>query len=216
MGIEKSPPGASGLVRVSSPKTRDMRKAGVLDEGEVPDDLSRADKIQWDSQGEVSEGEVRKRKAAARQRATQFKKGNKAASGRKPAAANLGIPVKYIDAADARYRRFIRNASYYRKARCRELAQVHGFLSAGATNLVASASLSMAVSRYAYTLSMEETDRKEAAKLITLASKLANDAKQLELAAWELASREAEAVKAMKAEDDAPAWLVKAEGESGE
>ncbi len=204
MGIDKPPIGRDGLAKVRSPRTSELSKAKPLEDGDVPEDLSRADKIQWDSQGDVPKGELRKKR-------TQFKKGNTAAKGRKPAAANLGIPMKYIDTADVRYRRFIRNASYYRKARCRELSQVHGFLSAGATNLVASASLSMAVSRYTYTLSMEETDRKEAAKLITLASKLANDAKQLELAAWELASREAEAIRAMKKEEETPVWLVRSE-----
>jgi hypothetical protein len=66
---------------------------------------------------------------------------------------------------------------------------VHGYVSAGVSSLIASASLALCASRYLYEVAAETGD----AETLKRASALANDARQGELAAWELASREGQA-----------------------
>lgn len=71
-----------------------------------------------------------------------------------------------------------------------ELAQAHGgSISAGVGALVESASLALAASRFLSAKAAETGDP----ELFKRSSALANDARQNELAAWELASREAKA-----------------------
>jgi hypothetical protein len=119
-------------------------------------------------------------------RGRPFARGNRAAVGRRPKLALLGVPV---DSADPRYALALRRAARYRKRRCAELAAVHGHVSAGASSLIASASLALCASRYLYEVAAETGDP----DTLRRASALANDARQGELAAWELASREAKA-----------------------
>ena len=115
-----------------------------------------------------------------------FQPGNRAAAGRRPRLALLGVSV---DATDPRYALALRRAARYRKRRCSELAAVHGYVSAGASSLIASAALALCASRYLYEVGASTGD----AETLKRASALANDARQNELAAWELASREAAA-----------------------
>ena len=139
--------------------------------------------------------------------ATRFRKGNKAAQGRKPSMVKLGVPLSMCDVADPRYRKLLRNAGKYRKFRSEELARVHGFLSAGASSMVASASLALAGSKWLYLLAAETVDTKVATNLVTMASKLSLDAIRAEQMAWEISSREAAALKAQRS--DAPIeWLT--------
>ena len=75
----------------------------------------------------------------------------------------------------------------YASHRRAELAAAHGgTLSAGAGALVESAALALAASRFLYARGAELGD----VELMRRASALANDARQNELAAWELAARE--------------------------
>jgi hypothetical protein len=116
-------------------------------------------------------------------RGKPFTTGNRAAAGRRPKLALLGVPA---DATDPRYALALRRASRYRKRRCSELAVAHGYVSAGASSLIASASLALSASRFLYEVAAETGD----AETLKRASALANDARQNELAAWELAAKE--------------------------
>jgi hypothetical protein len=144
--------------------------------------------------------------AERRARGKPFEPGNRAAVGRRPKLALLGVDV---DRADPRMVLALRRANRYRKQRCAELSVTFGGCSAGVSGLVASASLALCASRFLYELGAELGD----AELLKRASSLANDARQNELAAWELASREGKARPAPKG--DAP-WMIVATEEPEE
>ena len=95
-----------------------------------------------------------------------------------------------LDKSDPRYRVFARWGARYGAYRRRELAQVHGgSISAGVGAIVESAAHAMAASRFVQALAAEKGDP----ELFKQAAALGSTARQHELAAWELASREAEA-----------------------
>ncbi len=95
-----------------------------------------------------------------------------------------------LDKSDPAYRPFLRWGRRYAAHRRAELALSHGGeISAGVGAMVESAGLAMAASRYLHARGSECGDP----ELLKRASALANDARQNELAAWELASREAAA-----------------------
>lgn len=103
-----------------------------------------------------------------------------------------------LDKSDPRYRPFARWGSRYGAHRRRELAAAHGgSLSSGVGAIVESAAMAMAASRFVQSLAAEKGD----AELFKQASALASTARQHELAAWELAAREAVA-RAGSAESD--------------
>jgi hypothetical protein len=140
---------------------------------------------------------------------TRFGEGNKSAAGRKPGMAKLGVPIHMCNVTDVRYKKLLRDASTYRKHRCAELLEIHGYVSAGASSMIASASLSLAASKWMYALASEHTGGPDGlVKLVGLASKLAGDAKHLELTAWEIAAREAASWKATMGKEDLPPWLT--------
>ncbi|RYZ03759.1 MAG: hypothetical protein EOO73_26350 [Myxococcales bacterium] len=90
--------------------------------------------------------------------------------------------------ADPRYRPFARWGARYGAHRRRELARAHGgSISAGVGALVESAAHAMAASRFVQSLAAEAGD----AEAFKQAASLACIARQHELAAWELAAREA-------------------------
>jgi hypothetical protein len=125
--------------------------------------------------------------ASRRDRGRPFAAGNTAAKGRRPKLALLGVN---LDATDPAYALCLRQASRWRKRRCSELAALAGgYLSAGASSLVASAALALASSRYLYGVAAKTGDP----ALMKQASALANDSRQNELAAHELCLREAAA-----------------------
>lgn len=127
-----------------------------------------------------------------------FEKGNRVAAGRKPKLALLGVEV---NATDPRYALSLRRASRYRKQRVAELARAHGYVSAGAAAMVASAALALCASRYLYELAAETGDP----DTLKRASALAIDARQHELAAWEICTREA---KSRGSTSSHAPWLV--------
>lgn len=94
-----------------------------------------------------------------------------------------------IDRTSNEFRPFARWGARYGAHRRRELALAHGGqISAGVGAIVESAALAMAASRYLQTLASQTNNP----DLFKQASQLASTARQHELAAWELASREAD------------------------
>jgi hypothetical protein len=95
---------------------------------------------------------------------------------------------------DPLYRRFLRAAASYRRARSRELARLAGgSIGAGVSALVASASYALADARYVRHLATQAIDSKERASLLIQAGRLEQNAKTAEVAAYELAVREGKA-----------------------
>lgn len=125
--------------------------------------------------------------------------------GRKNALATVGIN---LSEGDPDYIKCLRLSDNYRKHRARELVVVHGFVSAGVSSLLSSAALALAASRYLYERAGKDGD----VSLLITASKLADSARQSELAAWELCKKESvDRRKAAAAQEGAP-WLVPPEG----
>jgi hypothetical protein len=125
---------------------------------------------------------------AQRDASGRFLPGNAAGTAKRVKPSVLG--ALGLDKADPRYRPFARFGARYGAHRRAELAGLHGgAISSGVGGIVESAAQAMAASRFVQALAAEKGD----AELFKLASQLASTARQHELAAWELASREAEA-----------------------
>ena len=150
-----------------------------------PDELPRVDQHDIDARLEA-------RKAIGK----PFQKGNKA-GGRKPKLAKLGVTTE-----DPQYMNTLKKAESYRRKRVSEYLVTFGYVSIGVRALLGSASLQLAVSRHLLELGMKNADT----DLIRKASAMANEARQNELAAWELCHREGGA-KA-KASVNAAPWLT--------
>lgn len=119
-----------------------------------------------------------------RDRYGRFLPGNKAGDARRVRPGPRG----QIERVDPTYAPFKRWGQRFAAHRRRELALAHGgSISAGVGALVESAALALAASRFIQMKAAESAD----AELFRRANSLANDARQQELAAWELASREA-------------------------
>jgi hypothetical protein len=129
------------------------------------------------------------------------RKGMKA--GRKLKLAVLGIPTDILNAGDPRYAACMRAAGTYRKARTRELFELHGYVSAGASSLLSTAAINLAASRFLYEKFALEGD----INLLKVATKLSDSARQNELAAWELCAREGLARKKLSMQDQGVPWL---------
>jgi len=140
--------------------------------------------------------------ALAERRGRPFTRGNRAASGRRPALALLGVP---LDASDPRYRAAMRRADRYRRRRVRELTvQSGGFLGSGVAALLATSARALAASTVLYTLAGEALARGEhkvSADLMTSGARLGDAARQAELTAVGLAAREASARAATRGPD---------------
>ncbi len=114
-----------------------------------------------------------------------------AGKGRKTNLAVMGMCPSIIRAGDPRYAAFIYQANKYRKTRMKELAKLHGHVSAGAGALLASASLALASSRFLYERYSESVENGGGElELLKQASTLADKARAAELAAWEMSARE--------------------------
>lgn len=204
--------GLKGLPRHRYPQVDRTTKAGSLVDGELPEIVPEFEVAWEDEVSKPTRHDITSSKAPIEVKpprkdlATRFGKGNKAATGRKPAMVKLGVPLSMCDVHDPRYRKLLRNAGSYRRFRCEELARAHGFLSAGASSMIASASLALAASKWLYVLAAEATNVSDATKYVALASKLSMDAMRAEQLGWEIAGREAAALKAMN-NDKVPVWL---------
>ncbi|WP_437925705.1 hypothetical protein WMF37_42760 [Sorangium sp. So ce291] len=119
----------------------------------------------------------------------RFTRGNTAARARRLRAGPLG-GVGGIDSTSDAFKPFARWGRRYGAHRRRELAAAHGgAISAGVGALIESGALALASSRYLQNQGAATGDP----ELLKRASSLAAEARQNELAAWELAAREAKA-----------------------
>ncbi len=120
----------------------------------------------------------------------RFLPGNAEARAQKTRPTKYGALVMAMAKADPVYRTCVRWGQRYAAHRRAELAKTHGGeLSAGVGALVESAGNALADSRYVRAKAAETGEP----SLFKLAASLATEARQCELAAWELASREASA-----------------------
>ena len=133
-----------------------------------------------------------------------FQKGNKAARGRRPKLANLGIDRDTIKNSKGLYSRYLAYAENYRQKRVQEMRIAHGFVSSGAASIMATSALCLAASRYLSALATQ-SDFPDL-DLLKKSADLATQSRQNELAAWELCSREASA-KTRAAANETP-WLA--------
>lgn len=116
----------------------------------------------------------------------RFAPGNAAARAQKTRPGPLGS-LGY-EKTSPEYATFLRWGRRYAAHRREELALAHGgSISAGVGAMVESAGLALAASRFLHAKGSETCDP----DLLKRASALANDARQNELAGWELAAREA-------------------------
>lgn len=127
--------------------------------------------------------------------------------GRKTKLAVLGIPSGVLERGSPSYARCVRLASAYRKVRVRELTVSHGYVSSGASALLASAAHALAASRYLFEKAAEASGP-DMLELLKAGSKLSDSARANELAAWELCRRESEARKKLNAMNNGIPWLV--------
>ncbi len=108
---------------------------------------------------------------------------------RKTKLAVMGLSSTILDAGDPRYAACVRLANSFRKVRSREIYDAHGYVSAGVSALLASSALALSAARYLYELAATTEDGRPG--MLKTASSLSDSARQNELSAWELASREA-------------------------
>jgi len=132
-----------------------------------------------------------------------------AGKGRKTKLAAFGLSPAMIKSGDPRYSASLYQANKYRKTRMKEIAQLHGHVSAGVGALLASASLALAASRFLYEATAEEPDP----QVLKDASKLADSARQHELAAYELAAREGTLKRRQATAEAGMPWLLKENGD---
>jgi hypothetical protein len=148
--------------------------------------LARVETLPLDEHRAPNAADTERGLALRAARGRPFQKGNKAAAARKPTIASVaGIPVHSDDEG---YRRLLRWARAYRNHRVRELSvQYGGDLSAGVCGILTSAAQALAMSRFL----AEYTAKKGISlKVAAVATKLAMDARQMELTAMEMAERE--------------------------
>lgn len=120
--------------------------------------------------------------------------------------AVMGVPSSALE-RDSQYARCVRLAASYRKVRSRELLVAHGYVSAGASALLSTASLALAASRYLYEKATEARPE-DIAGILKHASQLADSARANEIAAWELCAREAVQRKKAEANNAGVPWLT--------
>lgn len=128
--------------------------------------------------------------------------------GRKTKLAAFGLSPSIIKAGDQSYAACLDSANKYRKLRMKELAQLHGHVSAGVGALLASASLALAASRFLYQDAAKDGDT----ATLKQAAQLADSARQSELAAYELASKEGVLKRRQSTAEAGMPWLLNAEG----
>jgi hypothetical protein len=135
-------------------------------------------------------------------RGRPFERGNRAAEGRKPSLALLGLP---IEASDPRWCRALRKARSYLIRRRGELAILSGgTLGAGPCSMLVSASKALAASEVLYELAGTTLD----AALFAQAASLAEKARTAEITAVGLAEREASARRAAAEGHEDGSWMA--------
>lgn len=129
--------------------------------------------------------------------------------GRKTKLAAFGLNPSLVRAGDPRYAAALHQANKYRKTRMKEIAQLHGHCSAGVGALLASASLALAASRFMYELAAANPEP----QLLKDAAKLADSARQSELACYELAAREGVLKRRKETAASGMPWLLTETGD---
>lgn len=174
-----------------------LPKARSLTEPDKTEALARLEA------GEAKRAEAKER-AKKSGKARAWPRGKSLTKGNKVKLAVLGIDSDILNEGNPEYAKALRTANSYRKHRQRELAITHGYLSAGASALLATASLALASSRYVYAQVVRTGD----ISLLKTASALADSARQNELAAYELCAREAVVRKKTLQLANAMPWLT--------
>ncbi len=128
--------------------------------------------------------------------------------------AVMGMSSVIMDKADPRYRNAILMANKYRRVRSRELSELHGSVSVGASALLASASLALAASRYLYEKYAEDGGGAFGIGMLKQAAQMADSARQSELAAWEMSSREGLVKRKQMAVTAQVPWIERVDGNS--
>ncbi len=129
---------------------------------------------------------------------------------RKTKLAVMGLSSAVLDAGDPRYAACMRLANAWRKIRSREMYVAHGYVSTGASTLLASAAMALAGARFLYEIAASAEEGQ--AGLIKTASSLSDSARQNELSAWELCARESVVRKRNDQNSVSLPWLT---GQSG-
>lgn len=140
-----------------------------------------------------------------------FKKGQErnplwAKPGRKPGMAAFGIPVHELAIADPIYKRILRQAFKYRRQRQKEFIEMFQRVSVGVNNLIMSASLALAASRWCQVVGAECRKGSDAMIWTDQAVKLSARAMQLEKMALDLAEKEA-SIFAKNKDAFTPTWF---------
>jgi hypothetical protein len=144
--------------------------------------------------------------------APELEKG--AGKGRKTKLAAFGLSPGIIKHGDPQYAAALYQANKYRKTRMKELAKLHGHVSAGAGALLASASLALAASRFLYErYAQKPEDGGGDLECLKQASGLADKARAAELAAWEMSAREGVLARRAEASAAGMPWLQTLDGE---
>lgn len=120
----------------------------------------------------------------------------------------MGISKAILDKGDPKYVRCLTMANRYRKVRARELAELHGHVSSGASALLASGSLALAASRFLYERYAEDGGGDLGVTMLKQAAQLADSARQSELAAWEMSAREGMVKRRLEASTAGMPWLT--------
>lgn len=136
-----------------------------------------------------------------------------AGKGRRTKLAAFGLSPSIIKSGDPRYAAALYQANKYRKTRMKELAALHGHVSAGAGALLASASLALAASRFLYERYAESPELGGGElEVLKQASGLADKARAAELAAWEMSAREGVLKRRTEASNAGMPWLQTLDG----
>lgn len=137
-----------------------------------------------------------------------------AGKGRKTKLAAFGLNPTIIREGSPEYAAALYQANKYRKTRMKELAQLHGHVSAGAGALLASASLALAASRFLYErYALKPENGGGDIELLKQAGTAADKARAAELAAWEMSAREGVLKRRSETAAVGMPWLQRADGE---
>jgi len=167
---------------------------------EMPDADAGAERLE---KARLRQEEIKAKRRALGESARGYRLGDSPLAGKKSKLSVLGISPAAIDKADPAWVACIKAANAYRRSRNKELYIAHGYVSAGASALLATAALALAASRYLY----ERMSFTGDIALLKQASQLGDAARQNELAAWELCAREAVSRRKHTADQSGVPWL---------
>ena len=146
------------------------------------------------------------------------KRAGNGAAPRKTKLAVLGIPSAVLEHGSPEYKRCVRLASQFKKARTKEYLLAHGYVSSGVSALLAASALALSASRFLYEmasgLSFQPEDKGNISmpQVLKLASSLSDSSRQNELSAWELCAREAVVRRRNDANNQEAPWITSVSG----